>query len=64
MNVIQENIGVIVVFYSAFILLILISEIKSNYKIILIGALWILMGLTIGILYPDEFSDFILGDIL
>ena len=61
MNAIQESIGVIIVFYSAFILLVLISKIKSDYKIILIGVLWILMGCTIGFLYPDEFSDFILG---
>lgn len=62
MNEIQEIIGTIILFYSAFIVIVLVSDIKLDYKIILIGSLWILMGCTIGILYPDEFSDFILGD--
>lgn len=63
MNVTQEIIGIIILIYILIMILILMTEIKSDYKIILIGALWVLMGCTIGFLYPDEFSDFILGEV-
>ena len=58
----NEDIAVIVVFYlsMAFIIL-MIDEIKSEHKIIGIGLTWILLGITLAILYPDEFSDFMLG---
>jgi len=42
-------------------IILLIDEIKSEHKIIGIGITWILLGVTLAILYPDEFSDFMLG---
>ena len=57
----NENIGVIFLFWISFIVLILVMELKPKWKFLGILICWIGLGMSLAIMYPDEFADMIIG---
>ena len=63
MNEAQESAGVIVILFLFLLFLIFFNKETTGFqKFILIISLWIALGIAMAILYPDKFTDFILGD--
>lgn len=62
MNTMAQDIITLIMFWLSFIILILMFDIKFKWKFL--GGLicWMGLGISIALLYPDEFSDFVLGD--
>ena len=58
----NEDVGVMIVFWISFMVILLVTELSAKWKSVGILACWIGLGLSIAYLYPDEFCDFILGD--